>query len=322
MQVLFPEIKPYAEHRLTVDDTHSIYVEESGSKNGFPVLFLHGGPGGGTEPFNRRFFDPDKYRIILFDQRGCGKSRPHGCLTDNRTQDLINDIEKIRFHLKIDKWLLFGGSWGSTLALLYAQAHPNNVLGLIVRGIFLSRPQDLKWLYQEGANRIFPDAWSEFVKAIPDHERTNLLAAYEKRLNSDNELECMSSAKSWSLWEGSIATLKHSQAVIDHFSDPHTALSLAKIEVHYFLNNSFIRENQIIEEMDKICHLPGIIIHGRFDMVCPLDNAIALKNAWSNADLNIIREAGHASSEPGITDALIKATHDMARFLDEQKETK
>lgn len=320
MQTLFPDIKCYAQHHLSVDETHTLYVEESGSAEGIPVLFLHGGPGGGTEPFHRRFFDPEKYRIILFDQRGCGKSKPHGSLANNNTQALIEDIEKIRKHLNIEKWVLFGGSWGATLSLLYAQSHPDTVIALILRGIFLSRNKDLHWLYQEGANRVFPDAWNHFIKPIPENERSNLLKAYEKRLNSDNELERMSAAKAWSTWEGSCATLKPNSSVMEHFTDPHTALSLAKIEVHYFLNKSFIEENQIINNMGKISHLPGIIVHGRYDMVCPIDNALALAESWPNAELNIIREAGHASSEPGIADALVRATNDVAKFIEENQD--
>ena len=319
MQNLFPEIKSYTEHYLDVDDTHKLYIEESGSKNGIPILFIHGGPGGGTEPFHRRFFDPEKYRIILFDQRGCGKSKPHGNLKNNNTQALIDDIEKIRSHLNIEQWILFGGSWGATLSLLYAQANPDKVTTLILRGVFLNRQKDLHWLYQEGANRIFPDAWNTFVKLIPNDERDNLLAAYEKRLNGDNELERMAAAKAWSTWEGSCATLKPSSTVMNHFTDPHTALSLAKIEVHYFLNKSFIEENQIIQNMHLIEHIPGIIVHGRYDMVCPLDNAISLADAWPNAELNIIREAGHASSEPSIADALVRATNNVAKFIEEKK---
>ena len=317
MLVLYPDIKPYAEHYLEVDSIHTLYIEEYGSTNGIPILFLHGGPGGGTEPFNRRFFDPEKYRIILFDQRGCGKSKPHGALENNTTQDLIKDIEKIRAHLGIEQWVLFGGSWGATLALLYAQEFPSHVTAMILRGVFLSRQKDLHWLYQEGANRIFPDAWEEFIKPIPTIERHNLIQAYSQRLNSDNELVRLSAAKAWSTWEGSCATLKPNTIVMDHFTDPHTALSLARIETHYFLNNSFIQENQILINVDRIRDIPGIIIHGRYDMICPLDNAVALYHVWDNAELNIIREAGHASSEPAIIDALVKATRDIATFFNE-----
>lgn len=319
MLALYPDIKPYAEHRLDVDNIHSLYVEECGTPTGIPVLFLHGGPGGGTEPFNRRFFNPEKYRIILFDQRGCGKSKPHGELKNNTTQHLIDDIEKIREHLGIEQWVLFGGSWGATLSLLYAQAFPDKVTAMILRGIFLSRQKDLQWLYRDGANRVFPDAWKEFIKPIPEAERSDLLTAYHNRLNSDNEIVRMSACKAWSSWEGSCATLKPSTKVMNHFTDPHTAVSLARIEVHYFLNNSFIEENQILNNMEAIESIPGIIVHGRYDMVCPLDNAMALSQAWENAELNIIREAGHASSEPAISDALVKATNELAAFIEKEE---
>ena len=321
MLALFPDIKPFAEHKLAVDEIHTLHVEECGRKDGFPILFLHGGPGGGTEPFNRRFFDPEKYRIILFDQRGCGHSTPHGSLQNNTTQHLIDDIERIREHLGITQWVLFGGSWGATLALLYAQAFPEKVTAMILRGVFLARQKDLTWLYQNGANRVFPDAWEEFIKPIPEAERHDLLAAYSRRLNSDNELVKMSACKAWSAWEGSCATLKPSSRVMDHFTDPHTAISLARIEVHYFTNKSFIKENQILDNMDRIQQIPGIIIHGRYDMVCPLDNSQALYRVWDNAELNIIREAGHASSEPAISDALVKATNKMAEFLEEETDS-
>lgn len=316
MLSLYPDIKPYAEHYLAVDEIHTLYIEECGTTNGIPILFLHGGPGSGTEPLNRRFFNPDKYRIILFDQRGCGKSKPHGSLKSNTTQDLIKDIEKIRTHLGIEQWVLFGGSWGSTLALLYAQEFPEQVTAMILRGIFLSRQKDLRWLYQEGANRVFPEAWENFIKSIPSTERDNLLRAYSQRLNSDNEFVRMSAAKAWATWEGSCATLKPSSQVMRHFTEPHTALSLARIETHYFMNHSFIEDNQILRNIDKISGIPGIIVHGRYDMICPVDNALELYNAWDNAELNIIREAGHASSEPAITDALIKATRSITKFLD------
>ncbi|MDX1695292.1 MAG: prolyl aminopeptidase [Ketobacteraceae bacterium] len=320
MQALYPDIKPFAEHQLSVDDIHKLHIEECGRIDGIPVLFLHGGPGGGTEPYNRRFFNPEKYRIILFDQRGCGKSKPHGCLENNTTQDLIDDIEKIREHLGVDKWVLFGGSWGATLALLYAQDFPERVSGMILRGVFLARRKDLTWLYQEGANRVFPDAWEDFIKPIPEAERGDLLEAYNKRLNSDNEIVRMSACKAWSTWEGNCATLKPNSKVMDHFTDPHTAVSLARIEVHYFLKNTFIEENRILNNMERIQDIPGIIVHGRYDMVCPLDNSQILYRNWANAELNIIREAGHSSSEAAISDALVKATNKMADFMEEDTE--
>lgn len=313
MRTLYPAIKPYAIRHLQVDDIHEIYIEECGSQDGIPVLFVHGGPGAGCTERDRRFFDPEKYRIILFDQRGCGRSKPHAELEQNNTALLIEDVELIRTTLGVDKWLVFGGSWGSTLSLLYAQAHPKQVSGLVVRGIFLSRKQDLDWLYKDGASRVFPDHWAHFLELIPESERGNLLEAYYHRLFGDNELARMNAAKHWSLWEGNTATLRPNHELVDHFADPHLALSLSRIECHYFRNNSFIKPNQIIEKMNLISAIPGVIVHGRYDMICPLDNAQALADHWPEADLQIIRDAGHASCEPGIVDALVRATDDFAR---------
>ena len=313
MLVLYPEIKPYQEHKLSVQPPHVLHVEESGNPDGIPVLFLHGGPGAGTQPAHRRFFDPQKYRIILFDQRGCGRSTPHACLERNTTQALVDDIETIREHLGVESWLLFGGSWGSTLALVYAQAFPERVRGMILRGIFLSRQKDLHWLYQDGANRIFPDAWTDFVRPVRENMRHDMVAAYDKLFSSDNELQRTAAARAWSAWEGHCSTLRPSNQVMEHFSDLHTALSMALIEVHYFKHFSFLEENQILDNMHLIKDIPGVIVHGRYDMVCPLDNAVDLHHEWLNSELHIIRDAGHSAMEPGIVDALVHATNDMAR---------
>lgn len=316
MLVLYPDIKPYQEHRIDVQSPHNLYVEESGNPDGIPVLFLHGGPGAGTESYHRRFFDPEKYRIVLFDQRGCGKSTPHGCLEHNTTQALVEDIETIRDKLGVNSWLLFGGSWGSTLALVYAQTHPDRVRGLIVRGIFLSRQKDLDWFYKEGGcSRIFPDYWIDLVKPVRENMRHDLIAAYDKLLSSDNELQRMAAAKAWSGWEGRCATLRPNPNVIDHFTSPHTALSLTLIEVHYFKHKSFLEDNQILRNMERIKHIHGIIVHGRYDVICPLDNALDLHHEWTNSELHIIRDAGHSASEPGIVDALVKATNEFAHKL-------
>ncbi|BCD96979.1 prolyl aminopeptidase [Marinagarivorans cellulosilyticus] len=315
MQCLYPEIRTNKSYSLQVDDTHTLYIEESGDPQGIPVLFIHGGPGAGTSSFDRRFFDPDKYRIILFDQRGAGQSKPHASLNDNTTGHLIADIEKIREHLKVDKWLLFGGSWGSTLALLYAQAYPERVQGMILRGIFLCRDKDLEWFYQSGADRIFPDYWEDYLSPIPDTERTEMISAYYRRLTGANELAKMGAAKAWAQWEGRCATLRPNPDVVHQFSEPHMAVSLARIEAHYFVNKAFIEPDQIIRDADKLANIPGIIIHGRYDMVCPLDGATTLHNAWPSAELHIIRDAGHSSHEPSICDALVKATNDMAEQL-------
>jgi len=308
---LFPKIKPYNSITLDVESQHQLYIEECGNPDGIPVVFIHGGPGSGCENYHRRFFDPERYRIVLFDQRGSGKSTPHADLTNNTTQALVADMEAIREHLNISQWVLFGGSWGSTLALVYAQAHPERVMGIIVRGIFLCRQREIDWFYQEGASRLFPDYWQDFLKPIPEDEQNNMVAAYYKRLTSDNEIERFTAAKAWSLWEGQTACLIQKRSVVDHFSDMHTVLSLARIECHYFMNNSFLEENQILNNMDKINYIPGIIIQGRYDVICPAESAWQLHQSWQMSDLEIIPDAGHSASEPGIVDALVKATHYM-----------
>jgi len=312
MSTLFPAIKPFKTHQLAVEKPHSLYIEESGNPNGIPVLFVHGGPGAGTEPQHRRFFDPEIYRIVLFDQRGCGQSTPHAELENNNTQALIQDIENIRELLGIEQWILFGGSWGSTLSLAYAQTHPEQTKALILRGIFLCRPKDIHWFYQEGTNQIFPDYWEHFLEPIPEKERGNLLEAYYKRLIGQDEVARMAAAKAWSIWEGRCSTLQPHNSVVDHFSDPFTALSLSRIECHYFMNDSFLEDNQLLNNMDKIKHIPGVIVHGRYDLICTLDAAWELNQKWPASELKIIRDAGHSAFEPGIIDALVHATNEMA----------
>jgi len=314
MKTLLPSIKPYAQHALEVSPQHKLYVEEIGCPTGLPILFVHGGPGAGCTPDDRRYFDPDKFRVILFDQRGCGRSTPYGSLESNTTQDLIKDIEKIRETLQIKKWMLFGGSWGSTLSLLYAQQYPTRVLGMILRGIFLCRDEDLKWFYQKGTSRIFSDYWQEFMYPIPEEERTDLIAAYYKRLNGDDELARMNAAKHWSQWEGMCATLHPCKSVLERFTNSHTAMSLSLMETHYFMNQCFIEPNQILRDAYKLEGIPGIIVHGRYDMICPFDNAYALHQGWPGCELHIIRDAGHAASEPGITDALMNAVEFMEKM--------
>ncbi len=313
MLQLYPEIKPYATHRLEVGGGHTLYVEESGDPEGLPVLFVHGGPGAGCDPKNRCFFDPEAYHIILFDQRGAGRSTPHAGLNENTSDALVADMEAIREHLGVDRWLLFGGSWGSTLSLLYAQQHAERVIGMILRGIFLAGARDIQWLYQEGASRLFPDYWEDYLRPIPAVEHGDLVSAYYARLTGDNELARMASAKAWSGWEAHCATLRPNLEVYEHLVDPHVALALARIEAHFFVNDCFIRENQIIEDAGILSGIPGVIVHGRYDAVCPLDNAFALHQAWPESELHIIRDAGHVASEPGITDALVRATRRMAQ---------
>jgi len=315
--MLYPEIKPYAQHRLQVEAPHELYLEESGDPDGLPVLFVHGGPGAGCDARNRCFFDPERYRIILFDQRGAGQSSPHAEIANNHTDALIDDMEKIREHLGIERWLLFGGSWGSTLSLLYAQRFPERVLGMILRGVFLGRQQDMQWLYQEGASRLFPDHWEDYLRPVRESDRGDLVSAYYEILTGDNELARMAAAKAWSGWEARCATLRPNLEVIEHFVDPHIALALARIEAHFFVNDCFIRENQILEDVASLEGIPGTIVHGRYDAVCPLDNAFELHRRWAESELHIVRDAGHAASEPGITDVLIRATRRMAeRFQD------
>ncbi|CAD5375374.1 putative proline iminopeptidase [Pseudomonas sp. OF001] len=315
MLTLYPEIKPYARHQLAVDHPHELYVDESGTPDGLPVLFVHGGPGAGCDAASRCWFDPTIYRIVTFDQRGCGRSTPHASLDRNTTWDLVADMERIREHLGIDKWVLFGGSWGSTLALAYAQTHPERVHALILRGIFLCRPQEIQWFYQAGASRLFPDYWEDYLAPIPAEERDDLVAAFYRRLTGSDQIAQMHAAKAWSIWEGRTATLRPNNHVVERFAEPQRALSIARIECHYFINNAFLEEDQLLRDMHRIAHIPGVIVHGRYDVVCPLDNAWALHQAWPNSELNIIRDAGHAAAEAGITDALVRATGQIARRL-------
>lgn len=310
---MYPTIEPYAIHRLKVQAPHELYIEECGNHDGVPVLFVHGGPGAGCEPYHRRFFDPRRYRIVLFDQRGAGRSTPHASLEHNTTPHLVDDIEAIRRFLGVERWVLFGGSWGSTLSLVYAQAHPERVFALILRGIFLCRPHEIRWFYQEGANRIFPDYWDAFIAPIPPAERHDLLHAYHRRLTGADDAERLAAATAWSLWEGRAATLQPKKSVTDFFGLAHTALSLARIEAHYFVNDSFLAPNQILRNVDRLAGVSGVIIHGRYDVVCPVENAWELKRAWPQARLEIVPDAGHSASEPGIAHALVTAADEMAR---------
>lgn len=315
MQLLYPEIKPFARHHLPVTPPHVLYADESGQKDGLPVVFIHGGPGGGCDGLSRRFFDPSVYRIITFDQRGAGRSTPHASLENNTTADLIDDLEALREHLQIDQWLLFGGSWGSTLALAYAQAHPQRVTGMVLRGIFLCRDEDIHWLYQDGASRVFPDHWQDYIGLIPEEERGDMVGAYHRRLTSDNEFCQLQAARAWSVWEGQCSTLRPSAKVVGQMAEARKALAMARIENHYFVNQCFMEPGQLLRDMPRIEHIPAILIHGRYDMVCPLDNAYALHQKWPGSELQVIREAGHSASEPGIADALVRATQSMARRL-------
>jgi proline iminopeptidase len=309
LRMLYPPIEPYDTGRLKVSDVHELYYEQCGNPKGKPVVFLHGGPGGGLVPEYRQFFDPDAYRIVLFDQRGSGKSTPHASLVDNTTWHLVSDIEKLREHLGVDKWQVFGGSWGSTLALAYAETHPTRVTELVLRGIFLCRREELLWFYQKGADAIFPDLWEHFVKVIPENERGDMMAAYHRRVTSEDEKMRIDAARAWSIWEGSTSKLLFDPASIEKFADAEFALAFARIECHYFMNNAFFEtENYLLENVGKIRDIPGVIVQGRYDIVCPLTSAWDLHRAWPEAQLHITPDAGHSIMEPGNTSALVEAT--------------
>lgn len=318
MLPLYPEIKPYQRHELKVDDIHELYIDESGTPDGIPVLFVHGGPGSGCEFNSRCFFNPEKYRIILFDQRGAGRSKPHTELQNNTTADLIGDMEKIREYLGVDKWVVFGGGWGATLGLAYAEAHTDRVLGLILRGIFLGRQQDIDWFYEEGASRFFPDHWEDFIDPVArvagaSDADISYCEAYYDLMLQDNELARMSAAKAWSTWEAHASVLHPNPRLIKHFSEGGRAHARCLIATHYFKNQCFLEENQLIRNAGVLRDVPGIIVHGRFDCVCPLENSHALRRAWPYSQLYIVREAGHSPTEPAMIDALVRATRDMAQ---------
>ena len=309
MNTFFPEIEPYQTHRLKVSPIHELYVEEVGNPKGQPVVFLHGGPGAGLSTKHRRFFDPKHYRVILFDQRGSGQSTPHASLEENTTWDLVEDIEKIRKFFQIDRWMVFGGSWGSTLGLAYAEAYPGAVTGLILRGIFLCRPEEVDWFYQKGCDLIFPDLWEDFVSVIPPEERHEMIAAYYRRLTGPDKEIALAAARAWSGWEGATIKLLPDPEAIEEFHEERMALSLARIECHYFVNNCFFtEEDQLARNATKIRHIPGIMVHGRYDVVCPVKNAWDLHKIWPEAELRIIPDAGHAADEVGNMSALIDAT--------------
>lgn len=324
MRPLYPEINANHSFHLTVSDGHQIYVEQSGNPDGIPVIYCHGGPGGASDPVYRRFFDPEKYRIILFDQRGCGLSTPH-CRNDinalwaNSSVDLVNDMEKIRVELGIDSWLVTGGSWGSTLALLYALEFPKRVKGLILRGIFLARQQDVDWLFakDQGASQIFPEYYADFIRGHDFTTTQELLESYYEQLTGDNDLTQLAAAKQFCAWEGRIAKLKNSSSAVDISNKE--AIAIACLNSHYFTNNSFIYEHEIISEIDRIRDIPGYIIHGRYDVVCKVEGAFELSRHWQNGRLEIVPEAGHSCLEVGITDALVRASDQMAEFLTNKK---
>lgn len=308
-RLLYGDITANRTGWLRVSDLHEIFYEESGNPDGKPVLFVHGGPGGGCDPKMRRFFDPKAYRIILFDQRGCGKSRPHAELTDNTTWRLVEDMEALREHLRIDRWQIFGGSWGSTLALAYAQAHPQRVSELVLRGIFMLRESELRWFYQEGTSNIFPDAWEHYLAPIPPEERGDMITAYYKRLTSKDSSVRLQAARAWSVWEAATSFLIQDALHISRAGEDRFAEAFARIECHYFVNKGFFTsDNQLLAGVNAIRHIPGVIIQGRYDVVCPMISAWELHRAWPEAAFHIVPDAGHSSMEAGIVDQLVRAT--------------
>ena len=304
---LFPEIEPYRTGRLRLDETHEMYWEESGNPDGLPVVFLHGGPGAGAKPIHRRFFDPAAYRIVIFDQRGAGRATPLGSLVDNTTPHLVADIERLRTHLGIARWVVFGGSWGSTLALAYAETHPERTIALALRGIFLCRPSEIDW-FLRGMDEVFPENWRAFSGFLPEDERHELLASYYRRLTDPDPAIHMPAARAWSLYEGACSTLLPNPETVKTFGDDVTALGLARIEAHYFSNDSFLEPDQLLRDIGRIRHIPCRIVQGRYDMVCPIRSAQDLHEAWPEADYTIVPDAGHNALEPGIRAALIAAT--------------
>lgn len=313
-RTLYPEIEPYDTGMLQVSPLHTIYYEQCGNPDGKPVVFLHGGPGAGCNRNSRRFFDPAHYRIVLFDQRGCGRSTPHAELTDNTTWHLVQDIETLRAHLGIGTWQVFGGSWGSTLALAYAETHPARVTELVLRGIFMLRRWELEWFYQNGCDAIYPDAWEEYLKPIPPVERHDLMSAYYRRLTSADQETRLAAAKAWSVWEGSTSYLAPSPDYVSSTGADQFALAFSRIECHYFVHGGFFeRDDQLLYNAHKLKKIPAVIVQGRYDVVCPVRSAWDLHRAWPEADLRIVGDAGHSAFEPGITHELVNATD---RFRD------
>ncbi|MEV6098739.1 prolyl aminopeptidase [Nocardia sp. NPDC051981] len=313
MRTLYPPIEPYEQGMLDVGDGQRLYYEVSGNPDGKPAVFLHGGPGGGTSPYHRQFFDPEAYRIVLFDQRGCGRSTPHiadgASLEHNTTGHLVADIERLRTHLGIDRWLVFGGSWGSTLALSYAQTHPDRVTELVLRGIFLLRRKEIDWYYNGSAGYVYPDEWEKFLAPVPEAERgRDLIEVYHRLLHSPDAALATDAAVAWSTWEGATSSLLPQPERVAETADPRFALAFARIENHYFVNHGFLDEGQLLRDIGRIAHIPGVIVQGRHDVVCPATSAWDLHRAWPGSELHLVPDAGHAALEPGITHHLVEAT--------------
>lgn len=315
MLPLFPDIRPFKTEHLPVGEGHRLYLEQSGTAGGIPVVVLHGGPGSGCSEQQRRFFDPERYHIILFDQRGAGLSQPHAATHANTTTDLIEDLERIRTHLNIEEWVLFGGSWGSTLALLYAQTYPQRVSALILRGVFLGRQAEMDWLYRNGAARYFPEEWERFIEPVDGKVGDELVEAYHRLVHGSNDLARVSSAKAWARWEAINASFRPSQQSLNYLTSTHVALSLSRISTHYFVNRCFLEENQVLDNASTLTGIPGYIVHGRYDMICPPDQAWDLANEWPDAELDLIREGGHSDTDAAMVDALVRATEQLSRRL-------
>jgi len=306
---LYPALEPYDSGVLQVSPLHTLYHEQSGNPDGHAAVVLHGGPGSGTGPNMRRFFDPARYRIVLFDQRGAGRSTPRAELRENTTWDLVADMERLRVELGIERWLVFGGSWGSTLALAYAQKHPDRVTALVLRGIFMLRRWELEWFYQSGAHRMFPDAWRDFLAPIPVVERVDLISAYHRRLTGEDPAVRLQAARAWAKWEARLSFMQENVGYVSAFDDDQQALAFSRIESHYFVNGGFFEvEDQLLRDVGRIRHIPGTIVHGRYDVVCPVQNAFDLHAAWPEADLRVVPDAGHSAFEPGNLRALVEAT--------------
>jgi proline iminopeptidase len=313
-RTLYPAREPYDTGFLRVSPTHEIYYEQCGNPRGKPAVFVHGGPGAGSSPSARGFFDPQRYRIVVFDQRGCGRSRPHASLEDNTTWHLVADMEQLRRHLGIERWLVFGGSWGSTLALAYAQTHPKHVSELVLRGIFMLRKAEIDWFYQQGASAIFPDRWESYVAPIPQAERCDLVAAFHRRLTSRSRATQVRAARAWSVWEAATSFLYANEENVDKWGEEDFAIAVARIECHYFVNRGFLAsEDQLLRGVRRIRHIPAVIVQGRYDVVCPMMTAWDLHRAWPQADFRVVADAGHSALEPGITHELVSATDRFAR---------
>ncbi|UZE95770.1 prolyl aminopeptidase [Alkalimarinus alittae] len=311
MLTLFPDLTPNETYRFLVSDVHDIYVEEAGNRQGIPIVIMHGGPGLGCGRYLRRFFDSERFRIIMIDQRGAGRSRPLGEVSENNTDLLVSDVELVRQKLGVDKWLVFGYGWGATLALLYAIRHPKVVVGMLLQGVMLGGKKDVDWLFKDGCNRVFPDGWEQFTTLLNTEECKDVFGAYSKRLNNDNELIQMQAAKSWAYWMARCSTLHPNQSVVDYYLNPHVAIALAKLQCHYLSNEGFQAETEILNGLKSLAGIPGVLVHGRYDLISPLSSALNLQRLWNGSEIHIIRDAGHSIVEPAIVDAILNSINQL-----------